>query len=137
MLSNVTTQLRWLLDNIREVASCSNLKFGTVDSWLIYNLTGGDRDRVRINDAHSTGVRRESILAFFYQVSRNICNIAQNSGQNPRHRRHQRLAHHAHEPPDSRMGRQAPRILPSASERLACDQVLRRGIPVFLQEYAE
>ena len=51
MLSNVTTQLRWLLDNIREVASCSNLKFGTVDSWLIYNLTGGDRDRVRINDA--------------------------------------------------------------------------------------
>ena len=78
----------------------------------------------------STGVRRES-LAFFYQVSRNICNIAQNSGQNPRHRRHQRLAHHAHEPPDSRMGRQAPRILPSASERLACDQVFRRGIPVF------
>ena len=32
--------MRWLLDNVPEVSSCANLKFGTVDSWLIYNLTG-------------------------------------------------------------------------------------------------
>ena len=60
MLNTVKTKLRWLLDNIREVASCSNLKFGTVDSWLIYNLSGGDRDRVYNNEAYSTKVRHET-----------------------------------------------------------------------------
>jgi glycerol kinase len=37
------TKLRWLLENIpnaRERAEAGELAFGTVDSWLIYNLTG-------------------------------------------------------------------------------------------------
>ncbi|KAI9103166.1 hypothetical protein DFS34DRAFT_355197 [Phlyctochytrium arcticum] len=37
-------KLRWLLDNIpavRDAHDNGNLAFGTVDSWLIYNLTGG------------------------------------------------------------------------------------------------
>lgn len=37
-------QLRWLLDNIPEVSEAAKAKrllFGTVDSWLIWNLTGG------------------------------------------------------------------------------------------------
>ena len=38
------TKLRWLLDNVpgaRERARRGDLLFGTVDSWLIWNLTGG------------------------------------------------------------------------------------------------
>jgi glycerol kinase len=38
------SKLRWLLDNVqgaRERARRGELAFGTVDTWLIYNLTGG------------------------------------------------------------------------------------------------
>ena len=38
------TKLQWILENIpgtRELAERGELAFGTVDSWLIYNLTGG------------------------------------------------------------------------------------------------
>jgi glycerol kinase len=38
------TKLRWLLDNVsgaRERASRGELAFGTIDSWLLWNLTGG------------------------------------------------------------------------------------------------
>ncbi|MBR2930938.1 MAG: glycerol kinase GlpK [Clostridia bacterium] len=38
------TKLKWLLDNVegaREAAEAGQLCFGTIDSWLIYNLTGG------------------------------------------------------------------------------------------------
>jgi glycerol kinase len=45
------TKLRWLLDNVpgaRERARRGELAFGTVDSWLVWNLTGG---RVHATDA--------------------------------------------------------------------------------------
>ena len=38
------TKLRWLLDNVpgaRERAARGELAFGTIDSWLLWNLTGG------------------------------------------------------------------------------------------------
>ena len=38
------TKLKWILDNVpgaRERAENGDLLFGTVDSWLIWNLTGG------------------------------------------------------------------------------------------------
>lgn len=38
------TKIKWILDNVpgaRERAECGELLFGTVDSWLIWNLTGG------------------------------------------------------------------------------------------------
>jgi len=38
------TKIKWILDNvpgIREEAERGNILFGTVDSWLIWNLTGG------------------------------------------------------------------------------------------------
>lgn len=44
------TKLKWILDNIsgaRERAKKGELLFGTVDSWLIYNLTGG---KVHVTD---------------------------------------------------------------------------------------
>lgn len=39
------TKLRWLLDNVpdaRRRAERGELAFGTIDSWLLWNLTGGD-----------------------------------------------------------------------------------------------
>ncbi|WP_420594890.1 glycerol kinase GlpK [Deinococcus sp.] len=39
------TKLKWLLDNVpgaRARAERGELAFGTVDSWLVYNLTGGE-----------------------------------------------------------------------------------------------
>lgn len=39
------TKLRWLLDNVEGVrarAEAGELAFGTVDSWLVYNLSGGE-----------------------------------------------------------------------------------------------
>lgn len=44
------TKIRWILDNIpgaREKAAQGGLAFGTVDSWIIYKLTGG---RVHVTD---------------------------------------------------------------------------------------
>ncbi|MFK7887989.1 MAG: glycerol kinase GlpK [Gammaproteobacteria bacterium] len=58
------TKIRWLLDNVdgaREKAERGELAFGTVDSWLVYNLTGGKRhvtdatnaSRTMLFDVHS------------------------------------------------------------------------------------
>jgi glycerol kinase len=44
------TKLRWILDHIKDGqkrAECGELLFGTVDSWLVWNLTGG---RVHVTD---------------------------------------------------------------------------------------
>lgn len=44
---------RWMYDNVEEVraaADSDNLCFGTVDSWLIYQLTGGIQDGVHVTD---------------------------------------------------------------------------------------
>ena len=45
------TKVKWLLDNVegaRERAERGELAFGTMDSWLVYNLTGGE---LHITDA--------------------------------------------------------------------------------------
>lgn len=44
------TKIKWLLDNVegaRQKAAAGKLAFGTVDSWLIWNLTGG---KVHVTD---------------------------------------------------------------------------------------
>ncbi|KAF9090722.1 Glycerol kinase [Mortierella sp. AD031] len=46
-------KLRWLLDNCPEVKEAhdnGNMMFGTVDSWLIYNLSGGKEGGVHVTD---------------------------------------------------------------------------------------
>jgi glycerol kinase len=45
------TKIRWLLDHVdhaRENAAAGRLAFGTIDSWLVWNLTGG---RAHVTDA--------------------------------------------------------------------------------------
>lgn len=44
------TKIKWILDNVegaREAATRGNLMFGTIDSWLVYKLTGG---KVHVTD---------------------------------------------------------------------------------------
>ena len=44
------TKIRWILENVpgaRDKANKGQLRFGTVDSWLIWNLTGG---KVHVTD---------------------------------------------------------------------------------------
>lgn len=46
-------KLRWLKDNKPEIAQAmenNTCLFGTVDSWLIYNLTGGASNGVHVTD---------------------------------------------------------------------------------------
>ena len=48
------TKLAWLLDNLpgaRARADKGELAFGTMDSWLIWNLTGGIKGGVHVTDA--------------------------------------------------------------------------------------
>jgi glycerol kinase len=38
------TKIKWILDHVsgaRELADAGRLMFGTIDSWLIYKLSGG------------------------------------------------------------------------------------------------
>jgi len=49
------TKIKWLLDNVpvaRSLADAGDLAFGTVDSWLLWNLTGG---KVHATDVTNAG----------------------------------------------------------------------------------
>src|SRR5690606_187131 len=53
------TKISWLLDNVegaREKAEKGELAFGTIDSWLIWNLTGGDTHVTDVTNASRTMV---------------------------------------------------------------------------------
>ncbi|MEY4507380.1 MAG: hypothetical protein RL297_1958 [Pseudomonadota bacterium] len=51
------TKLRWLLDHVpgaRAQAQAGELAFGTIDSWLLWRLTGGQRHATDISNASRT-----------------------------------------------------------------------------------
>lgn len=53
------TKLKWILDNVpgaRDQAANGDLAFGTVDSWLIWNLTGGAVHTTDVSNAARTMV---------------------------------------------------------------------------------
>ncbi len=48
------TKIRWLLANVpevRDLAAAGHLRLGTIDAWLIWNLTGGPRGGAHVTDA--------------------------------------------------------------------------------------
>lgn len=50
--------LRWILENVpgvRQQAEAGQLAFGTIDSWLIYKLTGGAAHAISASNASVTG----------------------------------------------------------------------------------
>jgi glycerol kinase len=51
------TKIRWILENVpgaREKADAGRLRFGTVDSWLVWNLTGGRVHATDVTNASRT-----------------------------------------------------------------------------------
>lgn len=51
------TKIRWMLENVpgaKEAAQAGQLRFGTVDSWLIWNLTGGTSHVTDVTNASRT-----------------------------------------------------------------------------------
>lgn len=51
------TKIRWILENVdgaREKAERGELRFGTVDSWLVWNLTGGSCHVTDVTNASRT-----------------------------------------------------------------------------------
>lgn len=62
------TKLKWLLDNVpgaRAHAENGELAFGTVDTWLMWQLTGGDQATTRAGAIHSTDVSNASRTMLF------------------------------------------------------------------------
>ena len=61
------TKIAWILDNVdgaRQKAEAGKLAFGTVDSWLIWNLTSGKRhitDRTNASRTHALQHRRRQM----------------------------------------------------------------------------
>jgi len=57
------TKLKWILDHVagaRAAALAGELAFGTVDSWLLWQLTGGGTDGARQHAVHATDVSNAS-----------------------------------------------------------------------------
>ncbi len=51
------TKVKWILDNVkgaRKMAEAGQLAFGTVDSWLVWNLTRGDLHITDVSNASRT-----------------------------------------------------------------------------------
>ena len=62
------TKLKWLLDNVpgaRAQAENGELAFGTIDSWMMWQLTGGSQDSTRKQAIHSTDVSNASRTMLF------------------------------------------------------------------------
>jgi glycerol kinase len=71
------TKLRWLLDHIpgaRLRAERGELAFGTIDSWLLWNLTGGQHHITDVSNASRTMLMNLSTLQWDEQLL-NLLNI--------------------------------------------------------------
>lgn len=59
------TKIKWVLDNIkgaRELANQGKLVFGTIDSWLIFKMTGGDYENGAIHTIDITNASRTMLF---------------------------------------------------------------------------
>ncbi len=62
------TKLQWILNNVpgaRAQAMAGELAFGTVDCWLLWQLTGGASDSTRAQAVHATDVSNASRTMLF------------------------------------------------------------------------
>jgi len=61
------SKINWILDNVegaREKAEDGQLAFGTVDSWLVWNLTGGEKHLTDVSNASRTMLYNINTLAW-------------------------------------------------------------------------
>lgn len=67
------SKIKWILDNVegaRERAELGELAFGTVDSWLIYNLTGGKVHATDPSNASRTMLYNINTLAWDEELAK-------------------------------------------------------------------
>jgi glycerol kinase len=67
------TKIRWLLDNVpgaRAKANAGRLAFGTIDTWLIWKLTGGRRHATDVSNASRTMLFNIHTLAWDEELLR-------------------------------------------------------------------
>jgi glycerol kinase len=65
------TKIRWILDNVegtRELAENGELAFGTIDSWLIWNLTRGSLHVTDVTNASRTMLFNIHTLKWDYEL---------------------------------------------------------------------
>lgn len=58
ILCQVTLRLVWALQNVeglQKAAKCHHAMFGTIDTWLLYRLTGGRLHVTDVSSASATG----------------------------------------------------------------------------------
>jgi glycerol kinase len=85
------TKLAWLLDSVpeaRERAARGELAFGTIDSWLVWHLSGGARHVTDISNASRTmlfdihrGTWDEALLALFDIPASVLPEVVDSSGE--------------------------------------------------------
>ena len=82
------TKIKWLLDNVDAVKSAyksGNLSVGTIDSWLLYNLTEGKEHKTDFSNASRTMLLNLEKLAWdkdlldYFGFSEEILPFVQNS----------------------------------------------------------
>ncbi|WP_409149699.1 glycerol kinase GlpK [Sphingobacterium sp. BS-2] len=59
------TKIKWILDNVkgaRKLAERKELAFGTIDSWLIWNLTNGEKHVTDVTNASRTMLYNINVL---------------------------------------------------------------------------
>lgn len=83
------TKIRWMLDHkkgLRQLAKKGNLCFGTIDSWLIWKLTGGQSHVTDMTNASRTLIfniktkKWDKTLLKILNIPENILPNVQNSG---------------------------------------------------------
>ncbi|KAF5304643.1 hypothetical protein FQR65_LT07925 [Abscondita terminalis] len=86
-------KLRWLVDNVPKVKKAvveGNCMFGTVDSWLIWNLTGGKNAGVHITDVTNASrtmlmnldtLKWDPVLLKFFDLPTEILPIIKSSSE--------------------------------------------------------
>ncbi|MBV9353147.1 MAG: glycerol kinase GlpK, partial [Mycobacterium sp.] len=89
-------KLQWILDNVdgvREAAEHGDALFGTCDTWLLWNLTGGPRGGVHVTDVTNASRTMlmdletldwdDELLSFFSVPRKMLPTIAPSSPQQP------------------------------------------------------
>lgn len=67
----VSTRLAWVFKNIpeaKQLADVGKLMFGTVDTWLVYQLTGGAVHATDYSNISSTGLFDPFIVSFLFYL---------------------------------------------------------------------
>ena len=69
------TKIKWILDNVegaREKAAAGEIAFGTIDSWLIWNLTDGRVHVTDVSNASRTMIYNIHTLAWDQELLRSF-----------------------------------------------------------------